>query len=175
MAGVGDDDAALRVDGDVVRVAEVGLGGRAVVAAVGAGAVPRHGADDAGGRLDDADALVPGVGEVDAPVRGDVDTGYAVDVALGGRLAVVHVGAAENGGDDSGGRRRSGACVRSSLPRKRCRPGSAQIPASTELQWVSVPGSPSSPKPGQPLPTRVVTMPVAASTLRMRKPYFSPT
>ena len=53
--------------------------------------------------------------------------------------------------------------------------GSAHSPTSQELQRVSEPGSPSSPKPGEPVPTSVSTMPVLPSTLRILKPYFSPT
>ena len=53
--------------------------------------------------------------------------------------------------------------------------GSAQSPTSQELQRVSGPGMPSSPKPGEPVPTSVSTTPVRPSTLRILKPYFSPT
>ena len=53
--------------------------------------------------------------------------------------------------------------------------GSAQIPASQELHVVCEPRTPSSPNPGTPVPTSVLTIPDRASTLRTRNPYFSPT
>ena len=64
---VGDDDPALRIYRHVVGIAQIGAGGGAIVAAVGAGAVAGDGVDQAVG-VDLADALVSAIGEVDLAI-----------------------------------------------------------------------------------------------------------
>ena len=101
VAGVGDDDPSPRIDGDIVRIAQTGLGRRAPVAPVRPRAVAGHRADEAAGGIDSPDSLVEEIGEVDVAVRSHPDSGGGGQESLFRRLAVVDAGSAQGGGHDT--------------------------------------------------------------------------
>src|SRR5713226_5840300 len=102
IQSVGDVQTPVRTEGDSRRESELGLGGRTTVAAKAKGPVANHGGDDPV-RPHPADATVPGVGDVQAPVRTDGNPLGGVELGLGGRAAVAAVAGsavARHRGDD---------------------------------------------------------------------------
>src|SRR5262249_43667112 len=80
---VGQEEAlGLRIEGDAVDPAELRLDGRAAVAAEALLAGTGDGGHDAGLAVNLADALVPGVGEVDVAVGCDGEVVQAVDLCF---------------------------------------------------------------------------------------------
>ena len=71
VAMVGNNDAAEGIYRNIMRVAQVGLGGWAIVAPIGAGAAAGNGAHDLSDRVKAADALIPDISDVDT--AGGVD------------------------------------------------------------------------------------------------------
>jgi hypothetical protein len=102
VAEVGDVEVAVWVDGEAVGKVELCRGGGAAVAAEAGGSHPGHGSDDAV-RVDFADAVVAGVGEVEiaGTVGGDTLNGGYLGVDSG--PAIAQGSASGDGGDDVDG------------------------------------------------------------------------
>ena len=67
VRGVGEIQIARRVQGNAHRAVHYGGGGRTVIAVVAGRSIAGHGGDDPRSGIDFADAIIPGIGDVDVP------------------------------------------------------------------------------------------------------------
>lgn len=100
VTGVGNQDASSRIDRHIVRIAEVGCAGRAVVAAKGTCAIARYGADYARRWINRSNALIPDIGDEivpSAPTAGR----RAIEKRLGCHLVVMYVCPTQHSGSNA--------------------------------------------------------------------------